>query len=221
MRETPAREAPPGEKAAPAWAAARVVRAEQGHETRASLLNAAALVFARLGYARTTVADITAAADVSRATFYVYFASKAEVFAVVAARVRDEFLAAHEVPGVDESDPYALGRASARAFLAAQAANKDLLTVIEHQAITDPVITGIWAEIQRRPARRVARYVRRLAADGAARPAAAPDLVAEAVVGMVARLGQSAPADEAAFDHLVDAVTVMYLRLIGVEGPAR
>ena len=88
MRETPAREAPPGEKAAPAWAAARVVRAEQGHETRASLLNAAALVFARLGYARTTVADITAAADVSRATFYVYFASKAEVFAVVAAWVR-------------------------------------------------------------------------------------------------------------------------------------
>lgn len=209
------------ETAAPAWAAARTVRAEHGHETRTLLLNSAALVFARLGYARTTVADITAAADVSRATFYAYFASKAEIFAIVAARVRDEFLAAHEIPGVDESDPYALGRASAKAFLAAHAANKDLLTVIGHQAITDPVIAQIWAEIQRRPARRVARYVRRLAADGAARPAAAPDLVAEAVAGMVARLGQSAPADEAAFASLVDAVTAMYLRLIGVEVPAR
>ncbi len=208
-----------GPAAVPAWAAARMVRAAGEHETSTLLLDSAALVFARLGYARTTVADVTAEAGVSRATFYVYFASKAEIFAVVAARVRDEFLAAHEIPGVDESDPYALGYASSAAFVAAYAANKDLLTVIEHQAIADPAIAEIWTEIQQRPARRVARYVRRLAAEGVARPPAAPDVVAEAVVGIVARFGHRAPADGAAFGDLIHAITLMYLRLIGVEIP--
>lgn len=205
---------------APAWAAARMIRAEKGHETRTLLLDSAALIFTRLGYARTTVADITAEANVSRPTFYVYFASKAEVFTEVATRVREEFLSAHEIPGVDESNPYAPGRASSAAFLAAYSANNDLLTVIEHQAIADPAIAQVWAEIQQRPTRRVARYIRRLAADGLAHPAAAPDLIAEAVVGMFARFGHSAPADQEAFDDLVEALTAMYLRLIGVEMPA-
>jgi TetR/AcrR family transcriptional regulator len=205
-----------GTAAVPAWAAARVIRADKGHETRTLLLDSAARVFARLGYARTTIADIAAEANVSRPAFYAYFASKPAVFTEVAARVREEFLAAHEIPGVDESDPYVLGHASSAAFLAAYAANSDLLTVIEHQAIADPAIAEIWAEIQHRPTRRVARYVRRLAADGIAHPAAAPDLVAEAVVGIFARFARFAPADEAAFDDLVEALTAMYLRLIGI-----
>jgi TetR/AcrR family transcriptional regulator len=204
---------------ATAWAAARVTRAETGHETRTLVLDAAAQVFGQLGYARTTVAHITTAADVSRPTFYAYFASKAEVFAEVAARTRDEFLAAHEVPGVDQSDPHALGRSSVHAFLTAYRANNDLLTVIEHQAISDPTIAEIWAEIQQRPARRVARYIRHLAAEGKAHPAAAPDLVAEAVLGMLARLGRSEPLDPAVFDHRVDALTAIWLRLIGVDAP--
>lgn len=201
----------------PAWAAARVTRAARGHETRTLLLAAAATVFGRLGYTRTTVADITAEAKVSRPTFYVYFASREEVFAEVAAWVRDEFLSAHEIPGVDESDPYALGRASTQAFLAAYAAHNDLLTVIEHQAISDPEIAKIWAEIQQRPKLRVARYIRRLTAEGVARPAAPADVLAEGIVGMISSLGRSAPDDEQEFATLVEAQTAMYLRLLGIN----
>lgn len=200
----------------PAWAAARAGRAGKEHETRTELLDAAARVFTRLGYARTTVGAITEEAQVSRATLYVYFTSKADVFREVAASVRDEFLAAHEIPGVDEDDPYALGRASSEAFLAAYAANVDLLTVIEHQAIADDEIRAIWDEIQERPTRRVARYVARLQKDGVASPAALPAVVAEAIVGMFARFGRTAPADARAFAQRVDQLTAMYLRLIGV-----
>jgi AcrR family transcriptional regulator len=201
----------------PAWAAARALRAEKGHETRTLLLDAAATVFTRLGYARTTIAEITTAAAVSRPTFYAYFQTKSEIFREVAARVRDEFLAAHEIPDVNVADPYALGRASSEAFLAAYAANADLLTIIEHQAIADAEIHKIWTEIQQRPARRVARYVARLADEGQADPAAASDLLAEAIVGMFARFGRHAPDDEQRFERLVDELTAMYLRLIGLE----
>lgn len=201
----------------PAWATARALRAQQGHETQGLLLDSAGAVFARLGYARTTVADITAEAGVSRATFYVYFETKVHVFRALAGRVRDEFLGAHELPDVDVDDPHALGRASSRAFLAAHAANAGLLTVIEHQAIADEEIRAIWNEIEQRPTRRVARYVARLADAGAARPAASPDVVAEAIVGMFTRFGHRTPDDEGGFDDLVDELTAMYLRLIGVE----
>lgn len=201
----------------PEWAAARALRADQEHETRNLLLDAAAEVFARLGYAGTTIGDITAEAGVSRPTFYVYFETKSEIFREVARRVRDEFLAAHELPNIDVSDPYALGRASGEAFLAAYAANADLLTVIEHQAISHEEIREIWHEIQQRPMRRVARYVARLTEEGMANPAARPDVVAEAIVGIFARFGHGAPADLDGFDQLVEELTAMYLRLIGVE----
>ena len=200
----------------PATSAARALRADRGHETRGLLLDAAARVFARLGYARTTIADIAADSAVSRPTFYLYFRTKSDVFREVAARVRDEFIAGHEIPDVDAGDPYALGRASSAAFLAAFAANSELLTVIEHQAITDDVIREIWLEIQQRPARRVARYVARLADEGKADPAATPAVVAEAIVGMFARIARRAPSDQQGFDDLVDELTAIYLRLIGV-----
>jgi hypothetical protein len=58
-----------------AWAA-RTAREGKDSETRSSLLACAGRVFARLGYARTTIADITDEAEVSRATFYVYWSSQ-------------------------------------------------------------------------------------------------------------------------------------------------
>jgi len=57
-----------------AWAA-RTAREGKDSETRSSLLACAGRVFARLGYARTTIADITDEAEVSRATCYVYWSS--------------------------------------------------------------------------------------------------------------------------------------------------
>ncbi|MFE9098084.1 TetR/AcrR family transcriptional regulator [Streptomyces sp. NPDC007264] len=200
-----------------AWARARTSREGKDHETRTRLLSCAEDVFAAHGYTRTTIADITQAAHVSRASFYLYFTSKADIFTSVAAAVRDEFLAAHEVPGVDEDDPVALGRASSAAFLAAYTQHLDLLTVIEHQALADPEIGVIWTEIQERPRRRMIRYVERLTAAGRADPAADAEAVADAVLGMFARFARHRITDPAHFENTVDTLNALYLRLLGID----
>ncbi len=53
--------------------------AERSLQTRNILLDAAKSIFADLGYARTSHADIAAEADIGRTTFYEHFASKEDL----------------------------------------------------------------------------------------------------------------------------------------------
>ena len=198
-----------------AWAA-RTAREGRDSETRSLLLACAGRVFARLGYARTTIADITDEAEVSRATFYVWFASKADVFRAVALGVRDRFLAAHELPDVDADDPYELARTSSAAYLKAAVDHRELLTVIEHQGLADPGIAQIWRELRERPLQRTARYITRVSAEGLARPAAPPRMIAEATYGMFLHFAHMVAARPDEYDHAVEHLTAMYLRLLGL-----
>lgn len=210
---------PGPDSTAPAWAVARLRRRDSRHPTLTMLLDAAAEEFAAGGYARTSVAAIAARAGVSRAAFYAYFSSKDDVFRQVASAVRDDFLAAHDMVDADVRDPYALGRASTRAFLAAYAANGPLLAVIAERADADERIRALWTEMEQRPVRRMVRYVRALQAENRATPIAPPSLIAEALLGMYTRFGRTAPVDEPSFERLVDALTAIYLGLIGVDRP--
>jgi TetR/AcrR family transcriptional regulator len=196
-----------------AWAA-RTAREGKDSETRSLLLACAGRVFARLGYARTTIADITGEAEVSRATFYVYFASKADVFRAVALGVRDRFLAAHELP--DVHDPYELAHTSSAAYLKAAVDHRELLTVIEHQGLADPDIAQIWRELRERPLQRTARYITRVTAEGLARPAAPARMIAEAIYGMFMHFAHMVTAEPAEYDQAVEHLTAMYLRLLGL-----
>ncbi|WP_448639379.1 TetR/AcrR family transcriptional regulator [Geodermatophilus sp. URMC 63] len=200
----------------PAWAA-RTVREGRESETRSLLLSCAGRVFARLGYARTTVADITDEAEVSRATFYVYFASKDDVFRAVALGVRDRFLAAHELPDVDADDPYELAYRSSDAYLRAAVDHRELLTVIEHQGLADQEIAQIWRELRERPLQRTARYITRVTAEGLASPAAEARAIAEAVYGMFMHFAHLVAAHPDEYDRAVEQLTAMYLRLLGVR----
>jgi AcrR family transcriptional regulator len=173
-------------------------------------------VFARLGYARTTIADITEEAEVSRATFYVYFASKADVFRAVALGVRDRFLAAHELPDVDVDDPYELAHTSSAAYLKAAVDHRELLTVIEHQGLADPDIAQIWRELRERPLQRTARYITRVTAAGLARPAAPARMIAEAIYGMFMHYAHLVAAEPDEYGEAVEHLTAMYLRLLGL-----
>lgn len=199
------------------WAAARSSREGNEHETRAALLAAAAAVFAEAGYTRASIAAITTAAHVSRPTFYLYYGTKSEIFHAVAERVRDQFLAAHEIAGVDAGDPYALGRAASEAFLTAYRENLGLLTVIEHQALADDEIREVWQELQERPKRRMMRYIARQTGAGTAHPAASPEAVAEAVLGMFARYAATLRDHTGDITSCVDELTAMYLRLLGLD----
>ncbi|MFG2651877.1 TetR/AcrR family transcriptional regulator [Streptomyces sp. NPDC048436] len=201
------------------WAT-RTARDRSDAPARGRLLDAAEAVFARRGYGATTIADITADAEVSRAAFYVYFASKEEIFRVLAVRVRDAFLAAQDVPGVDLDDAREVAGASTAAFIAAYAHHLPLLRLLEQQAQTDDDVRALWEETQERPIHRSARYIRRLAAEGKASPVADPLAVARAVGGMSTQFARLTAADPAAYDAAVRDVTAMFLHLLGVE-PAR
>ncbi|MFV0133142.1 TetR/AcrR family transcriptional regulator [Streptomyces sp. HMX87] len=187
-------------------------------ETRRTLLDAARTVFEARGYARTTVADITREAGVGRATFYVYFASKEEAFAVLAHQVRDRFLAAQELTGTDADNPWAVARATNAAYLDAYAAHLAFLTLIDHQAIADPAMYDLREEIHARPRARTARYIARLVAQGRADPAADPEAVATAAGGMVSVFAPLLVREPGRRDELVARISDMYLRLLGLPG---
>ena len=95
-------------------------------EKRAAILDAARRTFGRLGYARTSIDAIAAAADVSTRTIYKHFTNKEQLFATVlessAAEVADAFVARARAGVAQASTPeecvLALGRAIASQHLA-------------------------------------------------------------------------------------------------------
>lgn len=184
--------------------------------TRAALLQAARFIFERHGYARATVEDITRRAKVSRATFYVYFASKQEVFAVLAQELRDDLSASQDLPGLDHSDPRVVAEASMASYLDAYRRNLRLLTVLHHQSLTDAQMAQLLEDSLNRPLRRSAKFVRRLADQGAT-PAAAPEAVARAAGGMAATFAEHLVHHPGERDECAQQLGAMFVRLLGLR----
>ncbi|MFF0455971.1 TetR/AcrR family transcriptional regulator [Nocardia africana] len=173
-----------------AWSV-RAARERSDTDRHRALLDAAADVFIERGYAAATVAAITARAGVSRATLYVYFASKDEIFHALATRVRDDFLAAQE-PELTDSDPREMLRATIESFAEAVLHAGPLLRLIDERGAVDPEIGELAAEISERPVRRFTRYLNREQRAGTITLAAPARIVAETVGyaltrGMLAR----------------------------------
>ncbi|MCE3550643.1 TetR/AcrR family transcriptional regulator [Pseudonocardia sp. RS11V-5] len=176
--------------------------------TRHRLLRAAEEAFAAKGFGAVTVADVTEGAGVGRATFYVYFATKADVFAALAADVRDQLCAAQDVP--DTGDAFAVWRAALDGYLRAWTARIGLLRVMAHQAIEDPAIRTLLEEIRAVPTRRHERFVTRLEREGRARPRASAALTAQAVQGVIERYAELVAAGELSADDAVAALAALY-----------
>jgi AcrR family transcriptional regulator len=185
--------------------------------TRAALITAAGLTFSELGYARTTVADITERAEVSRATFYVYFSSKDEVFRILTDRLRDAFLEAQQAHGTDQGDPVAVARATVTGFVDVYAEHLAFITVLEHQALTDEDLRAVWHGIGERLLRRMTRFVERLVADGVAHPVAPPDMVATAASGMAIRFAPLIAASPQDRPRLLGHLVRLYLQALGID----
>jgi AcrR family transcriptional regulator len=186
-------------------------------QTRAALIAAARITFSRLGYARTTVADITERADVSRATFYVYFASKDDVFRVLTEHLRDEFLEAQAAHGTDPDDQVAVAAASVTRFVDVYARNLAFITVLEHQALTDEDLRAMWQEIRERLLKRMTRFVRQLVREGVAHPIAPPEMVATAASGMAVRFAPLIAASPADRPLIMGHLVRLYLQTLGIE----
>jgi len=112
--ESPEASDPAAPGAAPATAQGRELRA-RGRRTMQRLLDAGATVFADKGYHAARVDDVVKKARTSHGTFYLYFASKEDLFRALAIDVATEMAALAAdfpaiVPGPD-------GRAAIREWL--------------------------------------------------------------------------------------------------------
>lgn len=183
--------------------------------TRAQIVRAAEAVFPSLGYASTTMADLAREAGVTRPTVYAYFSGKADVFRAVAESVRDDILAvAEQAAGTTPADTARLGVVG---YLDAYVRHLGVLTVIAHQALTDPEISRLRHDIHDRTNRRHTRFIERLAATGTARPVVPAPAVSETVTGMVMRLAELVAADPARRQELATHLVTVHAALVGLD----
>ena len=199
----------------------RTAKDRQDSATRAALLDAAEQLFAEQGCDQTSIALIAERAAVSRATFYVYFASRAEVFHALAHRVRDEITAVQREAGRSSTTPQDVIRASIRAALAVYARKARLLTVIRHQALHDPEAASLWHELVELPTEIDARFLADLRRGHGARPAADDRLVAQVVTAALLHLADEVADGDAAgadgLDRTAEALVAVYARLAGMD----
>lgn len=197
------------------WTAARNIRRELESDTKDDLVAAARSVFSIKGYGAATIADIAAEANVSRPTFYVYFATKSEMFQVVAAHLRDELLNAHHHPRSVADDPVLLSRASVEAFVDLYFENLELLQEIHNRAEVDQAVASLYDEMVGKPFRRTRRHIERLRAAGTAVPLVEDEYVAvlmRAINIDSARQMRETPELRSFF---IDQATRAYLAMIG------
>lgn len=200
------------------------VREDHGREDtvrRRQLVDAARTVFERRGYGLTTIADITEEAGTSRATFYVYFASKKDVFLVLAESVRADFVAAQDISALDQDDVREVLTITVRKFLDAAVANLTLITLLDHESIGDADLKRTWGEIRERTMARTARYLQHAAERGLVRLDAAPPTIARMGFGTVEAFAPPVADGRIRRDDAVAEITGLFEHLVGVGAPSR
>ena len=196
----------------------RVLRGQQSRELRRAQIKEAALAaFAARGYHATSVADLIAAADVARGTFYLYFESKEVLFLELIDDLIAEMRAG--IKGVDPSP----GAPSVRAQLP-QVIARVLRVVAHNRALTRILFrdaVGLDAAVEARLTAfndqlhaYVAAALRLGRAMGVVRDAIDIDVAATCVVGGVRYVVQRnvvAGDDEPDVDALARRIVDVYL----------
>lgn len=119
----------------------RGIRAQQREQTRQSLLRESRRLFATVGYGAVGLAEITAAAGVTKGAFYHHFGGKAEVFRAVLAWVQQEVADQVAASAGAHTDAWDRLTAGCRAFLAAST-DPEIQRIM---LIDGPAVLG-WAE---------------------------------------------------------------------------
>jgi AcrR family transcriptional regulator len=128
----------------------------RGERTRRKLLEAAERIFAELGYHDASIVKLTEAAGVGQGTFYLYFASKKEIFDELVldlnSRVRHAMTEAAE-QGTTRAERELLGFGAFFRFTAAHPALYRIIRqaefvspetlVIHYERLTDGYVTGL------------------------------------------------------------------------------
>lgn len=154
----------------------RVERRRQ--ETRERIVRAAIHLFETRGFAETTIADITEAADIGKGTFFTYFATKEAVFGHLGETLVEAMSAAVEA-ALEEATP--VGESLAQMFSASAAwhtENRPLSQQISMAAMRSELVMAEDAGNQRR----FSALLRKLVEEGIRRGELRPELHPEDAV---------------------------------------
>lgn len=197
---------------------------DKGERTRALIVDAARIVFERLGYLDCRVTDIVKEAGLSHGAFYTYFPSKREVFQQVSGDVGEMInLAVSHAPEDLPGETFEnLLRANAR-YLEIYRANARILMVGDQISMTDPLLQERRLQSRRRHVNRVARMIVRLQERGVVDRDVDPRPTAGALVAMLASSAYWAEIDPVDYDPEPQAValTLIFARALGIPTPPR
>lgn len=151
-------------------------------EKRYKIVTAALTAFSHFGYRRTAMADIAAAAFMSRPALYLVFPNKAAVFRALAEMLLADTMTGAEAAWPADSDP---AEGLAAAILAKDLPIHQLLAATPHADEILAETKTLAGDLHRATAARFTALVtERLAAAGAPEPAGSARLVANAAEGL-------------------------------------
>jgi AcrR family transcriptional regulator len=136
----------PRSKDAGASASAANRRAARQDATRRKILDAAARVIGRHGYAGCSVGKITARARMAHGTFYLYFKSQQELFEMILPTLGGEMLASIAEAIGDEHDPKEIERRGFAANIAYTASHPYMNRVLYEAQLFAPKAYTRWLD---------------------------------------------------------------------------
>ena len=110
----------------------------RGERTKAKLLAAAEVVFARLGYTEASIVRITEQAGVAQGTFYLYFSSKLEIFEQLVDDLNRRVRHAMSEASAGATTRIERERAGFRAFFAFTAQHPALYRIVREAEFVSP-----------------------------------------------------------------------------------
>jgi AcrR family transcriptional regulator len=125
------------------------LRQAQAAQTRASIVEAARLLFDLHGYAATTLDMIAQQSQMSPNTLYVVFRTKAAILHAILRRANPEDITAATVASaLEEHDPRRQLRVLVDRYVALNSADDGLFSIASNAALTDPDAAIWWENAQ-------------------------------------------------------------------------
>lgn len=203
-----------------------VRRTPRGRRTRDALVEAGRRVFERDGFLHARITDIASEAGVAHGTFYTYFATKEELFSVVASSVLAATAPTTREIEYTSTEQAARGIArSTRRYLVRYRENAALMGVIEQVATFDPGVQEMLTERSEAYLARTEAHILAVGRLGVLPEGLDPYLTAIALTSMVSRtahsllVGNPAVKKPVDFDQSVRTLSMLWGAALGLTVP--
>ena len=198
-------------------------RSDKGRRTRARFIEAGKVIFARDGFLKARIVDITTEANTSYGAFYHYFDSKEILFREIAEEMEVTLLSMDDTPHdqTEPVDPYERIREANRSYLSAYRRNAGIMRVIEEVSHYDNEVRVARQKRQDEFGARQGASIRRLQQDGRADRTVDARYAAMALSSMVASFAAALFRSDTPyeFEKAVDQLTILWANALKIKLP--